>query len=68
MFKTNVGGFDRILRIVLGLALIVLFFLDADASWRWAYLIGVVVLATGVFSTCPLYSALGFSTCPVKRG
>lgn len=68
MFKTNVGGFDRTLRIVVGLALIALFFLDPGASWRWAYLIGVVVLATGVFSTCPLYSVLGFSTCPLKKG
>jgi hypothetical protein len=67
MFKTNVGTIDRILRIVVGLALIAGFFLNADASWRWLYLIGIVPLATGLMSTCPIYSVLGLSTCPMKR-
>lgn len=66
MFKTNVGGIDRILRIVVGVALLAGFFLNADASWRFLYLIGIIPLATGVLSTCPLYSVLGFSTCPTK--
>lgn len=67
MFKTNVGGIDRILRIMIGLALLAGFALNADATYRWAYLIGIVPLATGLFSTCPLYSILGVSTCPMKR-
>ena len=67
MFKTNVGGLDRILRIVVGLALIAGFFLNPDASLRWLYLIGIVPLATGLRSTCPLYSILGLNTCPMKR-
>ena len=68
MFATNVGGFDRILRIVVGLALIVWFFVDQGTGfWHWAKLIGIVPLATGLMSSCPLYSILGLSTCPVKR-
>ena len=67
MFATNVGGIDRVLRIVVGLALIAGFFLNPDASLRWLYLIGIVPLVTGLMSTCPLYSLLGISTCPVKR-
>jgi len=67
MLKTNVGGIDRILRIVVGLALLAGFFLNADASYRWLYLIGIVPLATGLLSTCPLYSLLGINTCPTKR-
>jgi hypothetical protein len=67
MFKTNVGGIDRVLRIVVGLALLAGFFLNADATYRWAYLFGIVPLATGLLSTCPLYSILGISTCPMKR-
>lgn len=67
MFTTNVGTVDRILRIVVGLALLAGFFLNADASMRWLYLIGIVPLATGLMSTCPLYSLFGFSTCPMKR-
>ncbi|QYK39803.1 MAG: DUF2892 domain-containing protein [Paracoccaceae bacterium] len=68
MFATNVGGIDRILRIVVGLALIAGFFLNSEASMRWLYLIGIVPLATGLLQTCPLYSVLGISTCPTKKG
>jgi hypothetical protein len=68
MLKTNVGGIDRILRIVVGLALLAGFFLNADASMRWLYLIGIVPLATGLMQTCPLYSIFGLSTCPMKKG
>ncbi|MGL4312045.1 MAG: YgaP family membrane protein [Paracoccaceae bacterium] len=68
MFKTNVGGIDRILRIVVGLALLVWFFVDQGTGfWHWAKLIGVVPLLTGLVSSCPLYSILGLSTCPLKH-
>lgn len=66
MFKTNVGGIDRILRVVVGLALLAGFFLNADGAYRWLYLIGIVPLATGLLQTCPVYSILGISTCPLK--
>jgi hypothetical protein len=52
---------------VLGLALVAGFFLNADASLRWLYLIGIVPLATGLVGSCPLYSIFGFSTCPTPR-
>lgn len=65
---TNVGGIDRILRIVIGLGLLVWFFFDQGTGfWHWAKLIGVVPLLTGLLSTCPLYSILGVSTCPTRR-
>lgn len=63
MFKTNVGGIDRILRITAGVALIGL--AVAGVIGPWGY-IGIVPLATGSLRMCPLYSILGFSTCPVK--
>ncbi|WP_144905317.1 YgaP family membrane protein [Novosphingobium taihuense] len=61
MFKTNVGGIDRILRIVLGLVLITLVFVGPQTPLGW---IGIVPLATGLLRTCPLYSLLGMNTCP----
>jgi hypothetical protein len=61
--KSNVGGIDRILRIVIGLALIALTLTGTIGVWGW---IGVVPLLTAGLGTCPLYSVLGFSTCPVK--
>lgn len=67
MFKQNVGGIDRVLRIVVGLALLAAFFLYPEASWRYWTLIGIVPLATGLFGTCALYSLIGVSTCPAKK-
>lgn len=63
--KSNVGGLDRILRVVLGLALIGLTLTGAIGVWGW---IGVVPLATAAMGFCPLYTVLGFSTCPMKKG
>lgn len=62
--KANVGGIDRVLRIVVGLVLIGLTLAGTIGVWGW---IGIVPLATGVFRTCPAYSLLGFSTCPVSQ-
>ncbi len=62
----NVGQIDRIIRIVLGLALISGFFLNSGASYSWLYLIGIVPLLTGLFSTCALYSLIGINTCRTK--
>ena len=63
MFKTNVGGIDRVLRIVAGLVLIGLTLIGTIGPWGW---IGVVPLATGLFRSCPLYSLIGVDTCPIK--
>ena len=67
MLKKNVGGIDRILRIVVGLALIAGFFLNRESAYSWLYLIGIVPLVTGLMSTCPAYSIFGLSTCPVQK-
>ena len=67
MFKTNEGSIDRGLRILVGLALLATFFVYPEASWRYWTLIGVVPLLTGLVGSCPLYSILGISTCPVKK-
>jgi hypothetical protein len=68
MLAKNVGGIDRILRILVGLALILGFFLNPEASMRWLYLIGIVPLATGLMQSCPLYSLIGLNTCPTRKG
>ncbi len=61
--KTNVGGIDRILRILLGLAMIA-WALSGGPLWAW---LGVVPLATGLFKFCALYTLIGVNTCPVKN-
>lgn len=62
--KSNVGGIDRVLRIVVGLVLIGLAATNTVGWWGW---LGVVPLLTGLFSFCPLYTLLGVNSCPVKK-
>ncbi|MFN4341044.1 MAG: DUF2892 domain-containing protein [Azonexus sp.] len=59
----NVGGIDKILRIVAGAGLVGWAAMGGPA-WAW---IGVVPLATGVMGWCPMYPLLGMSTCPMKK-
>lgn len=62
--KSNVGGIDKILRIVVGAGL-----LGATVAGLlpdWGY-IGIVPLATGLMGWCPLYPLIGLSTCPTKK-
>lgn len=59
----NVGSTDRIIRIVVGLALIA-WALMGGPTWAW---IGVLPLATGLIRVCPAYSILGMNTCGMKK-
>ena len=64
--KSNVGGIDKVLRIVAGLALLLLVFI-LDGAARWWGLIGIVPLLTGSLDWCPAYLPFGISTCPAKK-
>lgn len=57
--KPNIGGLDRAIRIVVGLALIALVFVGPKTPWGWA---GLVPLATALVGWCPPYALLGIST------
>ena len=63
----NIGGLDRFARIVIGAALIIGYFMNSEGAYSWLYLLGIVPLATGLLSSCPLYSILGINTCPMKK-
>ncbi|MBM3616572.1 MAG: DUF2892 domain-containing protein [Alphaproteobacteria bacterium] len=68
MFKTNEGTVDRALRILVGLGLLLWFFMgQSEGFWHYAKLIGVVPLATGLIGSCPVYSLFGISTGPMKK-
>ena len=62
MLSKNVGLIDRVLRIVVGLALISLVFVGPQTPWGW---IGVVPLLTAAISFCPLYTLIVIRTCPI---
>jgi hypothetical protein len=59
----NEGNLDRVVRIIVGLALIAIVFVGPQTAWGW---IGVVPLLTGLFGYCPAYSLLGINTCRRK--
>lgn len=61
--SVNVGGIDKLVRIITGIGLLsLLFLLKGDV--RLLGLIGIVPLATGMVGYCPFYSMLGLNTCP----
>lgn len=59
----NEGTIDRVLRVILGLVLLSLLFVGPQTWWG---LIGLVPLLTGLMGSCPVYSILGISTCPIR--
>ena len=62
--KQNVGGLDRIVRIIAGLIIIALVFVGPKTAWGW---LGLLPLATGIFNFCPAYALLKFSTAGKKE-
>lgn len=65
----NMGSIDRVVRFIIGLALIAYAIPIgfAPSGWNWLGWIGLVPLATAIPGSCPLYSLAGVSTCPMKR-
>jgi len=63
--KCNVGGIDRVLRIVVGLVLVGLAASNEVGVWGW---IGIIPLAMGLFKFCPLYPMLGINLCGTGCG
>lgn len=61
--QKNVGGIDKIARVLIGLVLII-WALAGGSVWAW---IGVMPLATGLLGWCPAYTLFGFKTCKLKR-
>ncbi|MEW8028447.1 MAG: DUF2892 domain-containing protein [Candidatus Thiodiazotropha sp.] len=59
LLKKNVGKIDRVIRIVIGILLIGNIFYGLQSPVGW---IGLILLLTGLFATCPLYSALSLDT------
>ncbi|MCK6613776.1 MAG: DUF2892 domain-containing protein [Ignavibacteriaceae bacterium] len=60
--KENVGGFDRILRLVVGVGLV---------GWgiyaqNWIGLLGLIPIVTATVKSCPLYLPFGLSTCKTE--
>ena len=61
--KCNVGTIDRVIRVVLGLAIIGVGY--NFGSWWGA--VGIVPLFTAAIGWCPVYVPFGISSCSVKK-
>jgi len=64
-FENNVGGTERTVRIVVGATLMLLAFIGPKTPLGW---LGMIPLATGFLSFCPIYHLLGKSSVPATAG
>lgn len=63
LLPSNESALDRGIRVALGIGLLSLTVIGPHTLWG---LVGIVPLATGLLGSCPLYTLMGISTCPVK--
>ncbi len=62
--ENNVGKIDRIIRILVGLLLVSLSVSGLIGAWGW---LGLILVATGLMSFCPIYALFGKSTCQMDK-
>lgn len=61
----NVGNIDKVIRIIAGLALGALAYTGTLGVWAWV--VGAILLVTGLIGFCPAYKLLGMSTSANKK-
>lgn len=64
LFPQNEHRIERIIRVVVGVAILSLFFIGPQTPWA---LFGLVPLVTGALGSCPLYTLFGVSTCSTRK-
>ena len=66
--KTNEGPVDSVIRVIAGIVLIALgLFGVANGAWLWiTYILGAILLVTGILGFCPLYRLFKFNTVKNK--
>jgi multidrug transporter EmrE-like cation transporter len=68
----NIGTVDRVLRIIVGLALLAfaLGYIAPGSAYAWLGWIGVMPILTAIFSFCPAYTLFRMNTCGIapKKG
>jgi len=63
--KSNEGSIDRIIRVIMGLIILSLWFV-LQGNAKYFAVIGFVPLITALLGWCPLYSIFGLNTCKRK--
>jgi hypothetical protein len=62
----NVGKNDRIIRVVVGVALIFSGIMVSGTAGTIIAVLGLIPAITGVVGNCPLYSLTRINTCALK--
>jgi hypothetical protein len=65
--KENVGGLDRLVRLLIAVGAIYLFFTGDRPTWEYgALVVGAILALTAITGFCPLYRLIGVNTCRKK--
>jgi hypothetical protein len=69
IMKTNMGGMDRIIRVLVAIVAVALYLTGTLTGTLGivALVVAGIFLLTSVVSFCPLYTLFGISTCPTKK-
>lgn len=67
--KKNMGNADRVIRIILAIVFVSLYYTGTLTGTLGITLVvlSVVFLLTSLVSFCPLYAIVGLNTCPTKK-
>ncbi len=64
LLPKNEGTVDRAVRVLAGIAVVSLAFIGPKTPWGY---LGLIPIVTGLLGSCPAYTLLGLSTCPMKK-
>jgi hypothetical protein len=62
--KRNIGGTERVVRVVVGAGILALAFVGPASAWGY---LGLAPLVTGLVGWCPPYALLGINTCSARE-
>ncbi len=60
--EKNIGNVERVIRLVLGIALLSLVFVGPQTPWGW---LGLVLIGTSAISFCPIWRIFKINTCKI---
>lgn len=64
--KQNIGTVDKVIRLILGIVLMSLYFL-LDGGLKYISILGIILILTAFINYCPLYTLFGINTCSTKK-
>lgn len=64
--KQNIGTVDKVIRLIVGIVLMSLYFL-LDGGLKYISILGIILILTAFINYCPLYTLFGINTCSTKK-